>query len=106
MNTVLERQLKKVFGSLENVPPGFEVLLKMVSDAYNHADEDRLLVERSLELSSRELGELNARIKKDADHLKNKIDELTRMNRLMVDRELKMMELKKEIEALKRGAQT
>jgi methyl-accepting chemotaxis protein len=43
----------------------------------------------------------NTEIRKATETLKEKNDELMRMNALMVDRELKMVELKKEIETLK-----
>jgi two-component system NtrC family sensor kinase len=102
MNKVLERQLKKVFGSLEAVPPGFEALLKTVSDTYDHAEEDRLMIERSLEISSKELGELNKKTKEESDKIKTNLGETEHLNTLMIDRELKMIELKKENEELKK----
>ena len=101
MNKVLERQLKKIFGSLEGVPKDLEALLMLVSETYDHAEEDRLLIERSLEISSKELGELNAKTREESEKLKTSFSELERMNKLMIDRELKMIELKKEIAALK-----
>lgn len=55
MHKVLERQLKKAFGSLEAVPANLAEFVKLVDDAYTHYDEDRVLVERSLEISSKEL---------------------------------------------------
>ena len=101
MNKVLERQLKKVFGSLQAVPKDIEKLLPLVSDAYDHAEEDRAMIERSMEISSKELNELNEKLRSDSASLKKNLDELERMNKLMVDRELKMIELKKEVESLK-----
>ena len=101
MNKVLERQLKKVFGALEVVPKGIEPFLQLVSDTYDHAEEDRSMIERSLEISSRELGELNKKAREESNKLKISLEETERTNRLMIDRELKMMELKKEIGALK-----
>jgi chromosome segregation ATPase len=101
MNKVLERQLKKIFGGLDKVPAGLEEFLKLVSSSYDHAEEDRLMIERSLEISSRELGTLNQQTRDESEKLKVSNNELERMNKLMIDRELKMIELKKEIAALK-----
>ncbi len=100
MNKVLERQVKKIFGSLV-VPQGLEPFLKLVSDTYDHAEEDRLMIERSLEISSKELGELNKKTREESEKLKTSFEESERLNKLMVDRELKMIELKKEIERLR-----
>jgi hypothetical protein len=101
MNKTLERQLKKIFGGLDKVPAGLEEFLKLVSASYDHAEEDRLMIERSLEISSRELGTLNQQTRDESEKLKVSNNELERMNKLMIDRELKMIELKKEIAALK-----
>ena len=57
MNKILERQLEKYFGGLEKVPKDLTRLFQIVSDTYDHAEEDRLLAERSLDLSSKELME-------------------------------------------------
>jgi chromosome segregation ATPase len=103
MNKVLERQLKKVFGSLDAVPKSLAELLHLVSGSYDHAEEDRLLIERSLEISSKELGELNKKLQNESETLKAKFEELERMNKLMVDRELKMIELKKRIVDLEKS---
>ena len=101
MNKTLERQIKKIFGNIESVPPNLYPFLKVVSDTYDSAEEDRKLIERSLEISSKELGGLNEKLRAESDAQKKNIDELARMNKLMVDRELKMIELKKENQALK-----
>ena len=100
MNKVLERQIKKIFGSLENAPKGLDVFLRLVSDTYDHAEEDRLMIERSLEISSKELTGLNNKAKEESEKLKINVSELERMNKLMIDRELKMIELKKRIKEL------
>jgi PAS domain-containing protein len=76
MNKILERQLKKVFGGLENVPLSLSPFLKVVSDTYDHAEEDRTLIERSLDISSRELGELNDTTRREAEELKATVEEL------------------------------
>ena len=92
--------MKKAFRSLEAVPKELAAFLTLVSETYDHAEEDRLMIERSMEISSKELGELNVKMQTESKTLKTKLDELERMNKLMVDRELKMVELKKEIERL------
>lgn len=59
----LVRQVLKLFGSLDAVPKEMLPLLQSVSDTYKHFDEDRALMERSLELSSRELSEYISQLK-------------------------------------------
>lgn len=100
MNKVLERQLKKVFGSLDAVPKDIQKLLDLVSATYDHAEEDRVLIERSMELSSKELGELNKKANDESQRLKVNLEELERMNKLMIDRELNMIELKRRVAEL------
>ncbi|MBI3320542.1 MAG: hypothetical protein HYZ89_08200 [Candidatus Omnitrophica bacterium] len=56
---LLRRQLKQCAGveSLEAVPPAWQGFIRIVAQAYEQADEDRRLLERSLELTSQELQE-------------------------------------------------
>lgn len=60
----------------------------------------RTMVNKLVDMLSREQ-HANEATKKTSEMLKDKNDELSRMNTLMVGREVKMAELKKEIEALK-----
>jgi two-component system NtrC family sensor kinase len=60
---LLERQLQRFFGGPEKWPAGMEAFLAAVSEAYKAADEDRQLIERSLELTSRELTERNDQLR-------------------------------------------
>jgi len=60
---LLERQLRRFFGSVERLPPDLKPFLAAVNDAYRAADEDRLLIERSLELMSQELTERNDQLR-------------------------------------------
>ncbi|MBI2078574.1 MAG: PAS domain-containing sensor histidine kinase [Euryarchaeota archaeon] len=55
MHKLLERQLRSHFGDLASVPAELAPLVDAVSRAYEEADGDRALLERSLELSSQEL---------------------------------------------------
>ncbi|NOT29707.1 MAG: PAS domain-containing protein [Planctomycetes bacterium] len=63
MHRLLQRQLVRAYGSLEAVPAELAPLLAAVDAAYLESDEDRHLLERSLELSSRELLQSNAELR-------------------------------------------
>ena len=68
MHRILERQLKRFLGSLIPFPKEWQDLLSAISETYAHFDEDRALIERSLEVSSKELTEINGSLKeKEAD---------------------------------------
>ena len=101
MNKILERQLKKALGGIENIPKDSEGLFKIISETYDHFEEDRKLIEHSLEVSSKEMLELNNKLREEAVTLKSGSEELVRVNKLFIDRELKMIELKRENEELK-----
>lgn len=101
MNKILERQLKKSFGGVEKVPKDSEGLFKLINETYDHFEEDRKLIEHSLEVSSKEMLELNNKLREEAVTLKSGSEELVRVNKLFIDRELKMIELKRENEELK-----
>ncbi len=60
MHTLLRRQLKQFFGSSEAVPSELRRFLFAVDAAYLGFDQDRVMLERSLELSSAELLQANA----------------------------------------------
>ena len=57
MNKLLLRQIRKVFGDISSVPDKIEEFVKIVNDAYNGFDADRALMDRSLEISSKEMKE-------------------------------------------------
>src|SRR3989338_7483307 len=64
MHKVLERQIKKFVGD-GAIPKNLAKLFDEISKTYEHFDEDRVLVERSLEISSKELNELNGKLKQE-----------------------------------------
>jgi signal transduction histidine kinase len=70
MHPILERQLKRD-GLSATAPPtdaaGWAAFLGAVGNAYAHADQDRDLLERSLALSSEEMGELHAQLAAERD---------------------------------------
>ena len=57
MHTLLKRQLSRHFDEGFEPPPGWQEFIKAVNAAYEQSDADRLMLERSLELSSQELME-------------------------------------------------
>jgi signal transduction histidine kinase len=62
MHKLLARQVKRQFGPA-GPPPELDEFLRAVSASYDEADADRLLVERSLELTSQELLQRNAALR-------------------------------------------
>ncbi len=62
MHRILERQIKRVFGEHFSIPPQWGEFLQLISETYTHLDEDRALLNRSLEISSKEFLENNQRL--------------------------------------------
>jgi two-component system cell cycle sensor histidine kinase/response regulator CckA len=62
-HSLLTRQLKRHVGDLEAIPPEWRAFVDAVNQAYRQSDADRLLIERSLDLSSEELGSANAQMR-------------------------------------------
>ena len=67
-NKLLERQIKRYLKNTDFGSQEFQDLFLAISQAYDHHEEDRQLVERSLELSSNELSETNRSLQ-DANKL-------------------------------------
>ncbi len=59
MHRLLQRQLRRFFGSTEKIPAEWEQFITAVDNAYAQSDADRTLLERSLDLTSEELFERN-----------------------------------------------
>jgi PAS domain S-box-containing protein len=62
-HSLLRRQLKKIFGSADSAPKDFQRFVDIVNETYFNFDEDRLLLERSIEISSHELVEANSQMR-------------------------------------------
>jgi len=63
MHSLLKRQLKRHFGSLDSFPQEWQPFIAAVNDAYVQSDTDRAMLERSLELSSQELLAANSKLR-------------------------------------------
>jgi two-component system sensor histidine kinase VicK len=62
MHRILERQIQRSLGNNREIPPDFQKLLQLISDTYDHLDEDRNLLDRSLSLSSAEFLEQSRKL--------------------------------------------
>ena len=61
-NGLLERQIKRYLRNNPPLPPEAEELFKAISHAYDHYEEDRLMLERTVELNSVELTQANKKL--------------------------------------------
>jgi PAS domain S-box-containing protein len=77
MHKLLSRQLSKFFGREGEVPPALASFLEVVDAAYRQADHDRILLERSLDLTSTELLEANRELRVYASDLELRVAERT-----------------------------
>lgn len=71
MHKLLERQLKKsrIIDHTSILPSQFEMLLKLVSKAYEDIDQYRYMIERTLEVSSQELDEAYQKIQREQEKI-------------------------------------
>lgn len=60
LHSLLRRQLVRYFGQAENVPDDARDFIAVVNEAYHQFDDDRAMLERSLEMSSQELLQANS----------------------------------------------
>lgn len=76
MNKLLLRQIKKFFGDEQKIPISFASFIQVINNTYDGFDEDRSLMERSMDLSSQELIEVNQQIRKEAETQKAILSDL------------------------------
>ena len=62
---ILQRQINEYLKRGLKICPELDGLFKTISDTYMHYEKDRQLIERSMDLSSRELYQSNERLKED-----------------------------------------
>jgi PAS domain S-box-containing protein len=77
VHKLLKRQLAKVFGNLGEAPRELQPFLDVVNRAYEQSDDDRILLERSLDLTSQELLEANRELRTYATELERRVAERT-----------------------------
>lgn len=82
MHEILKRQLKRENLSEEAMPASREAWLAFLEDvdrAYTQADQDRYLIERSLEVSSREMQEINEKLSSEREQLEHRQQQYNRV---------------------------
>ncbi|MEY3441863.1 MAG: hypothetical protein RLZZ519_144 [Bacteroidota bacterium] len=73
---LLERQVRKYLPAYNGDVADLAPFLQAISESYDHLDRDRELLERSMEISNRELTEANARMRAEGEMRKVTIDTL------------------------------
>ncbi len=84
-NKLLQRQIQKHFDASDEIQENLINLLKVISDSYDHYEKDRKMIERSIELCSNEMIELNNNLRKEKDDLKNHARDLVISNTELED---------------------
>jgi two-component system NtrC family sensor kinase len=67
MHRLLERQIRRNFGSIDLVPQEWRAFIAAVDEAYIKADSDTALVTRSLDIMSEELNQRNEALSREKD---------------------------------------
>lgn len=62
-HSLLKRQLKRHFGENFNIPAEWQGFIGAINEAYAEFNDDRMMLERSLELSSQELLQANSEMR-------------------------------------------
>ena len=108
LHALLERQLKRIGIVADSLPPTAEAwqeLLERVSQVYRDGEKDRYLLERSLEISTREMQEQIAERVKAEEALKTATEDLKTQNqRLVRVNELFRVSVEQMTSSVKHGA--
>jgi signal transduction histidine kinase len=98
MDKMLGRQLKRLYGSLEKVPPELSELVEIVNQSYIDFQNEYKLAERSLEISSEELTELNQHLQEESEIIEKTVETRTK------ELNLEKVKLSKIAENMRTGA--
>ncbi len=75
-NKLLARQVKRHFGSIENLPPEFLSFFQVINATYESFEDDSKLLENSIEISSQELRDAFEKQKLDVESQKETINKI------------------------------
>ncbi|MFT7644642.1 MAG: two-component system sensor histidine kinase VicK [Candidatus Paceibacteria bacterium] len=73
MHKTFKRQLVRIFGSLEKVPPEYDEFVQIIDTTYKNFQSEYELMERSLDISSKELTTLNRKLQKEAEIIEQEV---------------------------------
>ncbi len=76
LNKLLTRQIKRHFGSTDNLPEELKGILMDINDTYNDFDGDNQLIQNSIEISSQELRDAYQKQKLDAENQRKTIGKI------------------------------
>ena len=76
MNKLLTRQIKRHFGSLENLPAELQGILNDINNTYESFEDDTLLLQNSIEISSQELRNAYDKHKQDSETQKETLNKI------------------------------
>ena len=76
LNKLLARQIKRHFGSADNIPDELKGIITVINDTYHNFDEDTQLLQNSIEISSQELRDAYQKHKHDAETQKETINKI------------------------------
>lgn len=82
MHDILQRQLKREGLAQETLPTDKDAWASLLDDvdrAYVQSEQDRYLLERSLEVSSREMKEINDKLTAEREQLQKRNQQFTRV---------------------------
>ncbi len=102
----LDYQLQiKTGDEIEELAEAFNIMVRRLQRSHKELEEAKDVLEIRVKARTRELEEqaegLDKQVKERTKELQQRIDELERFHKLVVGREMKMLELKKQIKELK-----
>ena len=95
LNKLLVRQAEKYLGGVDNIPENYHAFIQAINESYNHYEKDHHLLERSIELSSEEMIELNEQLRKETKQLKQAHEELRATEIIRLEKRLDEEKIKK-----------
>ncbi len=100
----------KTGDEIEQLAGSFNQMIKSLKESHQQLKQAKDVLEVKIKARTKELEEqaegLDEQVKKRTKELQERIDEMERLHRLTVDRELRMVELKQKIRELEKQANT